>query len=309
MRCALRCAEWAAQSCFSVATRGKLPSKKYNHTEKENATMEYPKKTATDLPKWSALLIEAVTKPGLIMKAYSAFHTFSVGNQILALVQCQLRGLQPGPLNTFPKWKDLGRFVKRGERALTLCMPITCKRRDEESDEEHTFTSFVYKARWFVFAQTDGQELEPITIPEWDAQRAMKALSIERVPFDHTDGNVQGFSRGRRIAINPLAQLPFKTLFHELAHSILHSDEGDFADHEKGTKRKLNQLWLVLAFGVRAASKPGLPGGSERDRSLIAVERFESSSGSARLRRSGITPARLDSPRFCKVVLHQARGA
>lgn len=46
------------------------------------------------IPKWSALLIEAVTKPGLIMKAYSAFHTFSVGNQILALVQCQLRYME-----------------------------------------------------------------------------------------------------------------------------------------------------------------------------------------------------------------------
>ena len=117
------------------------------------------------IPKWSALLIEAVTKPGLIMKAYRAFHGYSTGNQILALVQCQMRGLQPGPINTFPKWKDLGRFVKRGERALSLCMPITCKRREEDSDEEHTFTSFVYKARWFVLNQTDGQELEPITIP------------------------------------------------------------------------------------------------------------------------------------------------
>ena len=29
------------------------------------------------IPKWSALLIEAVTKPGLIMKAYSAFHHYS----------------------------------------------------------------------------------------------------------------------------------------------------------------------------------------------------------------------------------------
>ena len=105
------------------------------------------------IPKWSALLIEAVTKPGLIMKAYRAFHSYSTGNQILALVQCQMRGLQPGPINTFPKWKDLGRFVKRGERALSLCMPITCKRREEDSDEEHTFTSFVYKARWFVPAQ------------------------------------------------------------------------------------------------------------------------------------------------------------
>jgi hypothetical protein len=89
-------------------------------------------------------------------------------------------------------------------------MPITCKRRQEKSDEEHTFTSFVYKARWFTLSQTDGQELEPITIPEWDAERAMKALSIERVPFDHTDGNIQGFAKQRQIAINPLAQLPFR---------------------------------------------------------------------------------------------------
>ena len=29
------------------------------------------------IPKWSTLLIEAVTKPGLIMKAYSAFHPYS----------------------------------------------------------------------------------------------------------------------------------------------------------------------------------------------------------------------------------------
>jgi len=184
------------------------------------------------IPKWSALLIEAVTKPGLIMKAYSVFHAYSIGNQLLALVQCQRRGLQPGPINTFPKWKDLGRFVKRGERALTLCMPITCKRHDEDSDEENTFTSFVYKARWFVLAQTDGQELEPLTIPDWDAERAIKTLNIERVPFDHTDGNVQGFARKRQIAINPLAQLPYKTLFHELAHVILHTSEGDFTDTE-----------------------------------------------------------------------------
>jgi antirestriction protein ArdC len=195
--------------------------------------MENQVNQTSAVPKWSALLMEAVTKPGLIMKAYSAFHQYSVGNQILALVQCQMRGLHPGPINTFPKWKDLGRFVKRGERALSLCMPITYKRREEESEEEHTFTSFVYKARWFVLSQTDGQELEPITVPGWDAERAISALSVERIPFDHTDGNVQGFARKRQVAINPLAQLPYKTLFHELGHVILgHTTEADFADNE-----------------------------------------------------------------------------
>jgi hypothetical protein len=43
-------------------------------------------------------------------------------------------------------------------------------------------------------------------------------LGIERVPFDHTDGNIQGFAKQRQVAINPLAQLPFKTLLHELGH-------------------------------------------------------------------------------------------
>ncbi len=116
---------------------------------------------SNDIPKWSTLLVEAVNKPGLIMKAYSAFWPYSVGNQILALVQCQLREIQPGPINRFPKWQTLGRVVKRGERALTLCMPLTRKRRDDESDDEQTFTTFVHRARWFALSQTYGKELEP----------------------------------------------------------------------------------------------------------------------------------------------------
>ena len=33
----------------------------------------------TDIPKWSALLVEAVNKPGLIMDAYSAFWNYRSG--------------------------------------------------------------------------------------------------------------------------------------------------------------------------------------------------------------------------------------
>ena len=208
--------------------------------------MERHTRQSADIPKWSALLVEAVNKPGLIMKAYSAFHSYSLGNQLLALVQCQMRGLQPGPINTFPKWQELGRHVKRGERALMLCMPITCKRREEtdndESNGEGTFTSFVYKARWFVLAQTEGEDLQPQVIPEWDAKRALAALDIELIPFDSTDGNCQGFARKRQIAINPVAQLPHKTLFHELAHVVIgHTLEADFADTEK-TPRSLREV-------------------------------------------------------------------
>ena len=142
--------------------------------------MQHHSKPAPDVPKWSALLVEAVNKPGLIMQAYSAFHHYSIGNQLLAMIQCQLRGLDPGPINTFPGWQALGRCVKRGERALILCMPITRKSRDEEAsantDEangEHTYTAFVHKPRWFVISQTTGDEFAPPRMPEWDASRAL----------------------------------------------------------------------------------------------------------------------------------------
>jgi len=196
-----------------------------------------------DIPKWSALLVEAVNKPGLIMEAYSAFHNYSIGNQILALVQCQMRGLEPGPINTFPGWQSLGRTVKRGERALILCMPITRKVREEEPQEsegengERTYTSFMHKARWFVISQTVGEEFTPPRMPGWDAERALAALDIVRIAFADTDGNCQGYARKRQIAISPVAQLPHKTLFHEAAHIILgHTAEADFTDTERTPK-------------------------------------------------------------------------
>ena len=210
--------------------------------------MERHTQQSADIPKWSALLVEAVNKPGLIMKAYSAFHNYSVGNQILAIVQCQLRGLQPGPVNTFPGWDALGRRVKRGERALTLCMPITRKKREAESGdngepaEEARYTSFVYKRRWFVLSQTEGEEFIPPEMPEWNGERALTTLNIEVIPFDSTDGNCQGFARKRQIAISPVAQLPHKSLFHEAAHVVLgHTAEGDFSDGEQ-TPRNLREV-------------------------------------------------------------------
>jgi hypothetical protein len=194
---------------------------------------------STDIPAWSVLLENAVNKPGLIMKAYSAFHNYSVGNQLLAMVQCKLRGLPLGPINTFPGWEALGRSVKRGERALTLCMPITRKRRETETDtknestDEGTFTSFVFKRRWFVLSQTEGEEFTMAAVPEWNRERALATLNIEMIPFDLTDGNCQGFAKRRQVAISPVAQLSHKTLFHEAAHVVLgHTTEGDFSDGE-----------------------------------------------------------------------------
>ena len=87
---------------------------------------------APSATSFAHLLQTAVHEPGIISRAYQQFHSYSLGNQLLAMAQCAERGIPPGPLATFPRWKELGRHVKRGEKALTLCMPLTLKRRPEQ---------------------------------------------------------------------------------------------------------------------------------------------------------------------------------
>ena len=123
-------------------------------------------------------------------------------------------------------------------------MPITRKVRDEEAAQEsegengeRTFTSFMHKARWFVISQTVGDEFTPPRLPEWEAERALAALDIEQIAFTDTDGNCQGYAKKRQIAINPVAQLPHKTLFHETAHVILgHTSRSRFYRHRTNTQ-------------------------------------------------------------------------
>src|SRR5580698_7114810 len=91
-------------------------------------------------PEWTQLLIKAVEHPGVISAAYSRFWNYSVGNQLLAMFQCQDRQIEPGPIHTFKGWRHLGRHVKKGERALVLCMPITVRRkRNRETLDSEEF--------------------------------------------------------------------------------------------------------------------------------------------------------------------------
>lgn len=196
-----------------------------------------------DQTKWTDLLSQAVSQPGMILKAYSAFHGYSLGNQVAAMFQCAQRGIQPGPINTFVGWQSLNRHVKKGEKAIWLCMPFTRKKQDEKTGEDKTvISSFIWKPRWFVLSQTEGEAVEPEKNPAWDKATALAALSITEVEFSLTDGNVQGYAKKREVAISPIAAMPHKTLLHELAHVELgHTVESDFNDREH-TPRNLREV-------------------------------------------------------------------
>ena len=188
---------------------------------------------------FAALLQSVVHEPGTLSQAYRQFHSYSLGNQLLAMFQCHEREIPPGPMATYPRWRELGRQVKKGAKALTLCQPIQRKTETTDPDtgetgtEDAAWTQFIYKPRWFVLSQTEGQELPEPEIPSWDRDTALEALDVREIPFEHTDGNCLGFARERSIAINPVNPLPHKTRFHELAHVLLgHTAEGEQADSE-----------------------------------------------------------------------------
>src|SRR5437899_12531753 len=96
-----------------------------------------PTERQTDI-QFRQLLEEAVSKPGTLMRAYSLFWNYSLGNQILALIQANQRNIPLGPIASFNRWKELGRHVKRGEKAIELCMPVTCKRTVKDTGADGT---------------------------------------------------------------------------------------------------------------------------------------------------------------------------
>ena len=81
-----------------------------------------------------------------------------------------------------------------------------------------------------------ARRLPEAQAPDWDAGRALDALDVQEIPFDHVDGNCLGLARDRPIAVNPVNPQPHKTRFHELAHVLLgHTVEGLQADSDVGS--------------------------------------------------------------------------
>ena len=195
----------------------------------------------------------------MISEAYRAFHNYSTGNQILAITQCYERGVQSGPINTYVGWTKIGRHVRKGEKAITLCMPVTARKKsnqaqdrrdiaengteseDQPVQEDEYYTRFVYRPNWFVLSQTEGEPVHATEVPNWYKDRALATLGIKEVSFDTMDGNVMGYASHRKMAVSLLSPFPYKTLFHEIGHVELgHTAESEFYEGER-TPRSLRE--------------------------------------------------------------------
>lgn len=218
--------------------RGAHAKSSFKGQKQEQNTMK-----TEQINHFSQILATALTEPGRINAAYSVFHRFSLGNMMLAAEQLISRGMELSPIASFGTWKDRGRMVQKGQKAISLFMPITLKKTDTDTGEEHTFAKFIMRPNWFSLDQTEGADYMPeVKIPSWDADAALAALDIEEVHFSDLRGNVQGYATGRKIGLNPLALFKNKTRFHELAHIVLgHTLENEMADGDL-TPRNLMEV-------------------------------------------------------------------
>lgn len=161
---------------------------------------------------------EALTMPGQMSSVYSRFYNYSFNNQILLWMQ----GVTE-PVNTYQRWSAMNRQVLKGSKAKAILRPITIKLKDELDDkgQPRQLTKFKLVNCLFTASETEGDALPEYEPPDWSPERAVGALAIREVSFDLLDGNTQGYSMGREVAINPVAEYPLKTLMHELGHVVL----------------------------------------------------------------------------------------
>lgn len=165
---------------------------------------------------WSELLEEALTMPGGLSDTYSRFYRYSMLNQILLFQQ----GVRE-PVNTYQRWLDMGRQVQKGSKAKSILRPIFYKDTDDNGEETQKVRGFKMVRCLFGASETEGDPLPEYEPPEWSPTRALGALAINKVAFEHVDGNIQGYSRGNELAINPVAKYPLKTLIHEMGHIVI----------------------------------------------------------------------------------------
>jgi antirestriction protein ArdC len=136
----------------------------------------------------------------------------------------------------FRQWEEVGRWVKKGERAFYILAPLSKKVEDEKTGEEKTVIYGFKGSAVFGHEQTDGRPL-PLSDPE--AARWVEALPLIEVArewglaVESFNGKGAGYLGAYRHHSGiALGVKNLSTWAHELVHA---------ADHRNG--KELGQHW------------------------------------------------------------------
>lgn len=167
----------------------------------------------------------------------SKFHSYSFSNTVLIMMQLPYASRVAG----FNAWKELGRNVKKGEKALKILAPLIGKKIDEDTQEEEKVIYGFKYVNVFDVSQTEGKALPSLCEELKGNDEALQefyetAKTIIKIPV--IEKEIQGGAKGYYhieedyIAVKKSASYEHKckTLIHEYVHSILHSKEAERRD-------------------------------------------------------------------------------
>ena len=190
------------------------------------------------------------------------FPRYSVNNNILIMMQkpdaqmCQ----------SFTGWKEMGRFVKKGEKGIKILAPApyTIQREQTKLDDrgnpmldkdgEPIMESVEIKVNAFKVvstfdvSQTEGKELPTLGVDELTGgvdgygtfMEALKEVCPVPMTFENIEGGAKGFysQTEKRIAIQEgmSEAQTVKTAIHEMAHQKLHAIENNGPKQTRGSK-------------------------------------------------------------------------
>ena len=174
------------------------------------------------------------------LTAMARFHNYSFGN-IVAIARQRPTATRVAGFGT---WKEMGRFVKRGEKGIQILAPMIGYRRKNADAPQNTDVDGSTKPRptligfraVYVFdvVQTECEDL-----PEFEhnisgevgerRDRLIDFLAQQNIALEFNEriAPALGVSYGGKIALLPGQTEPeeFVTLVHETAHELLHKAE------------------------------------------------------------------------------------
>lgn len=185
------------------------------------------------------------------LNVMAQFPRYSVNNTMLIMMQRPDAQL----CQSFTGWKQMGRYVKKGEKGISILAPAPYKIEREQTKldekgrpvfdadgepvkEKVEVTIRAFKVvKTFDLSQTDGKELPTIGPSELVGNiegypkllQALQEISPVPVSFELIDGDAKGFYHleDKKIVVQDgMSEVQtIKTLLHEMAHQKLHDKD------------------------------------------------------------------------------------
>ena len=193
----------------------------------------------------------------------SRFHRYSWSNVMLIERQ------KPDATHVagFHKWKQMNRWVRKGESGIAILAPMMRRKKEVETaerDDQNAITGF-RTVHVFDVTQTEGDPLPDLAKPAGDVGCSLARLEqlVTRngisLTYESIRGGADGYSAHGRIGIEQTrSELErFTILAHELAHEWLDH-------HEQASSTRLRETEAeAVAYVVGRAQGIEMPGSSD----------------------------------------------